>query len=249
MTQAYPMDFPAGRTLPEEIRKAMERVKRYGVVYPPGYCETLVQKYEREPIPYPHILMIIGEPRINTHFGYPRILEQEGRFLDYGCGTGDNIRQLIRDGYRRDNIRAFDINRASIDLGFDLYRDRADIGDVFVVSEDFPYGEAGFDTVYSASVFHVIPGDAELREYLHNAYSTLDTGGVFFGSTLGVEDGTRPSPARWGPPRVITKTQLEKCLTGAGFSSPMLVRREHTHHQVNEQERLYYFEFYAEKSR
>ena len=118
MTHAHPMDFPEGRTLPEEIRNAMQRVERYGVVYPPGYCETLVQTYEREPILYPHILMIIGEPRINTHFGYSRILEQEGRFLDYGCGTGDNVRQLIRDGYRRENIRAFDINRASIDLGF-----------------------------------------------------------------------------------------------------------------------------------
>ena len=249
MTHAYPMDFPAGRTLPDEIRKAMDRVERYGVVFPPGYCETLVQKYEREKILYPHILMILGEPRINTHFGYPRILERGGRFLDYGCGTGDNIRQLIRDGYRRENIRAFDINRASIDLGFDLYRDRAEIADRFVVSEDYPYGEAEFDTVYSASVFHVIPGDVELREYLNNTYTTLGTGGVFFGSTLGVEDGTSISPGRWGPPRVLTKTQLEKYLTGAGFSSPTLVRREHTHHQVNEQEQLCYFEFYAEKSR
>ena len=112
-----------------------------------------------------------------------------------------------------------------------------------MVSEDFPYEVAEFDTVYSASVFHIIPDDTELWEYLNNAYITLDEDGVFIGSTLGVEEGTLLSPGRWGPPRVLTRTQLEKYLTEAGFSSPTLVRREHTHHQVNEQEDLCYFEF------
>ena len=75
------MDFPSGRTLLEELRKAMQRVERYGVVYPPGYYDQLVLKYERETIFYPHILMIIGEPRINTHFCYRRYSQMQADFL------------------------------------------------------------------------------------------------------------------------------------------------------------------------
>ena len=87
---------------------------------------------------------------------YRRVLSNAGRLLDYGCGTGDNVRQLIRDGYPREHITASDINRASIDLGFDLYRDNADIDDIFTASETFPFGVAAFDLVYSALFYMLL---------------------------------------------------------------------------------------------
>ena len=102
--------------------------------------------------------------------------------------------------------------------------------------------------MYSASVLHVIDDDKELREYLAKAYTTLTADGVFFGSTLGIDDGTFPSPDRWGPQRVMTEKQLVEYLTGAGFTRPEMVRCEHIHHQVKEQKNLCYFEFYAQKS-
>jgi SAM-dependent methyltransferase len=246
MPAQKPLRFPPGKTLPEELGIAMKRIEAYGVVYPDGYYETLLEKYTREGVRYPHILMILGQPRINNHFFYPRVLKVTGRLLDYGCGTGDNVRQLLRGGFPRERITAFDINRASIDLGFDLYRDREEIGDLFTVMDTVPFGPAEFDMVYSASVFHVIADDREFRTYLANAWSVLRLGGIFFGSTLGQVAGPAgPSPEEWGPPRVMTQEQLAASLTGAGFSRPTIVQRHHIPHYIADNRCV--FEFCTKK--
>ncbi len=216
--------FMPGKDLPEELRAAMERVMAYGVTYPEGYHQVLIRKYAEEGVRYPHILMILGKPRIHRHFFYQHARKRAGRLLDYGCGTGDNVRQLIRDGFPRDRITAFDINRESIDLGFDLYRDGEEMEDLFVVSDTFPFGPEEYDTVYSASVIHVIADEQEFLRYLANAYSALRPGGVLFGSTLGLAEGAVRSEKR-GPPRIMTRDQLAGYLTGTGFASPEIVRR------------------------
>jgi SAM-dependent methyltransferase len=226
----------------------MKRIEAYGVVYPPEYYAALLEKYTKEGVLYPHILMILGIPRINHHFFYSRALNRIGRLLDYGCGTGDNVRQLIRDGFPQEWITAFDINWASINLGFDLYRDREEISDLFVVSETFPFGSAEFDTIYSASVFHVIADDAEFGAYLANAWSALKPGGVLFGSTLGLVEGVVRDPDQRGPPRVMPREQLAGYLTGAGFISPEIVQRHHVpHYAADKHENLCVFQFCTKK--
>lgn len=215
--------FP-GRTLEDEIRAAMDRISARGIRYPAGYYETLVEKYRAAGVRYPHILMILGIPRIHRHFFYPDALGRSGRLLDYGCGTGDNIRQLIRDGFSRDRIMALDINRESIDLGFDLYRDRKEMEHLFIVAGTFPFGPEEFDTLYSASVIHVIADEKDFLQYLANAYAALRPGGVLFGSTLGLAEGTVRSEKR-GPPRIMTRDQLTGYLTRTGFASPEIVPR------------------------
>ncbi len=240
--------FPPGKTLDEELCSAMKRIQAYGVVYPAGYYRALLEKYSREGVRYPHILMILGLPRINNHFFYSHALKGTGRLLDYGCGTGDNVRQLIRDGFPRDRITAFDINRASIDLGFDLYRDREEIGDLFVVSGTFSFGPEEFDMVYSASVFHVIADDAEFKTYLANAWAVLRPGGVLFGSTLGLVKGAVRCPDEHGPPRVMPGEELAGDLTGAGFTPPEIVQRYHfPHHVSDNSDTICIFEFCTTK--
>jgi len=238
--------FP-GKTLAGEISAAMERVRARGVTYPAGYHRMLVEKYSEEGVRYPHILMIIGEPRINHHFFYPRTLTRAGRLLDYGCGTADNVRQLIRDGFPRGRITAFDVNRASIDLGFDLYRDREEMQDLFVVSGTFPFGPEEFDCIYSASVIHVIADEKEFLDYLTNAYSALRPGGILFGSTLGLAEGAVRPPDTRGPPRIMTKEQLAGSLTGTGFISLDIVRRDGVPGYVPRSESLCVFEFCTKK--
>jgi SAM-dependent methyltransferase len=247
MPAPRPLGFPPGKTLPEELCTAMKRIEASGVVYPDGYYQTVLEKYTKEGVCYPHILMAIGQPRINNHFFYPCDLKGSGRLLDYGCGTGCNVRQLIRDGFPRERITAFDITWASINLGFDLYCDQEKIHDLFTVSEMFPFGPAEFDMVYSARVLHVIADDEVLKNYLANAWSTLKPGGILFGSTAGqIGEGGVRSLGEWRPPRMMTKDQLTTCLTGAGFNTSKIVQRHHDHHHIAYSD-ICVFEFCAKK--
>lgn len=238
--------FPPGKTLDEELSTAMKRAEAFGVFYPEGYYQRLLEKYTREGVRYPHILMILGKPRINSHFSYSQVLKGTGRLLDYGCGTGDNVRQLLRDGFSQERITAFDINWASIGLGVDLYRDQEVIRGLFIVSDTFPFGPAEFDMVYSASVFHVIADDGEFANYLAQAWEVLRPGGIFFGSTLGQSgEGVAKSPEEWGPPRVMTREQLTGSLTGAGFTRPEIVQKYHVPHYLADNRCV--FEFCTKK--
>jgi len=192
--------IPHGRTLPEELASAMQRVGELGICYPEGYYNSLVEKYTHETLPYPYIVKHIGEARIRRHFLYRELFENTGDLLDYGCGTGDAIRQLIRDGYPADRIIGFDVNDASIRLGYDLYFDRNDMENRILVAASFPDISERFDIVYSGSVIHVIHDEREFLTYLANAYKALKSGGIFFGSTLGLDDTTARQGIHGPPP-------------------------------------------------
>jgi SAM-dependent methyltransferase len=208
--------MPYGRTLPEELFSAMRRLEAQGVVYPDGYYAAICRKYTSYTVPYPKIVMHVGEARIRRHFLYRVIRAASGKFLDYGCGTGDAVRQLIRDGYPRDLITGFDVNDASLNIGYDLYRDHATMGRQFIVSPVLPRMPGQFDFVYSGSVIHVIDDHHEFRTYLDNANTVLKNGGTFFGTTLSCDDnsaGTRDQRV----PRLMKRTALEESFTRAGF--------------------------------
>ncbi len=241
MPAVHSLRFQNGKTLEGELSAAMHRVGALGVTYPEHYYETLVAKYEKDSVPYPHILTILGEPRIWGHFFYAHALKRTGPFLDYGCGTGDNIRQLLRDGFPRVQITGFDLTWESINLGFDLYLDRDELYDLFTVNDTFPFESETFDTIYSGSVIHVIADDAELDEYLAHAWRVLRPGGILFGSTLGIEDGDTCDPDQRGPPRVIPRSDLIRHLVTAGFTPPELVRRDHVAHGPGDRKVVFEF--------
>ena len=216
---------PHGRTLPEELANAMQRIGKLGICYPDGYYNSLVEKYTHEALPYPYIVKHIGDARIRRHFLYRELLEKPGDLLDYGCGTGDAIRQLIRDGYPADRITGFDVNDASIRLGYDLYFDRHDMENRILVAASFPDIAERFDIVYSGSVIHVIRDEQEFLAYLANAFKALKPGGIFFGSTLGLDD-TAMGRGIHGPPRMMRRCELAESFEKTGFCDIRIISEE-----------------------
>ncbi|HDS63460.1 MAG TPA: class I SAM-dependent methyltransferase [Methanofollis liminatans] len=235
-----------GSTLKEELAGAMNRLESAGVVYPEGYRERLLETYTTENVPYPYIVLHVGDPRIVRHFYYPEAVKQTGRLLDYGCGTGDAVRQLLRAGYPREMVTGFDVNGKSIDLGMALYADRDENADLFRVSPAFPFEPGSFDIIYSGSVFHVIADEDEFREYLQNAFDGLRAGGIFFGSTLGLRDDAAGRPDA-GPPRLMKRHEMLEHMAEIGFSV-LTVREGDRYHMHGAAPGFCVFEFLAEKN-
>jgi SAM-dependent methyltransferase len=174
--------------VPSDFDKILERLKSQGIVYPENYLDHLIEKYTKIPIKYPRIVQRIGQPNIHFHFAYPDILKYEGTLLDYGCGTGDDMRTLIKDGFPKKNITGYDVDWGNIKIGFDFYMDEEEIKNNFVVSEEFPFEDSCFDIVYSGSILHVLANIENVKVYLKHAFAVIKNNGIFFGSTLGKID-------------------------------------------------------------
>ena len=174
--------------IPSDYDKILERLKLQGIVYPENYLEHLIEKYTKIQIRYPRIVQRIGQPNIHSHFAYQDILKNKGTLLDYGCGTGDDIRALIRDGFPKKNITGYDIEWGNIKIGFDFYLDEEEIKDIFVVCKEFPFEDSSFDIVYSGSILHVLSKIENVKAYLEHVFTVLKSNGILFGSTLGKID-------------------------------------------------------------
>jgi len=223
MESRQPSQFPPGMPLEKALSRAMERISASGVQYPDGWFDRLVRKYSRTGIAYPFALIMAGTPRLAGHFAYARALQQEGLFLDYGCGCGDSVRALIRAGVSRDRIRAYDPDPSVVGLGFDLYRDRAETCGLFTVSRQFPFRTREFGCVFSTLVLPCLGDDREFWEYLGNARAALRPGGIFFGTTMGHYLPVESRHPQSRLERVMTAARFAECLAQAGFTRVEIV--------------------------
>jgi SAM-dependent methyltransferase len=235
------------RTLEGEISRVMDLLAARGIVYPVGYRVKIIQKYQKAKLFWPAMLVDVGNPNIRRHEHYQDVLQIAGDLLDYGCGTGDDLRALVADGFPQQQVRGFDVNWNTINLGSDLYLDRETWERQFTVAKSLPFPPPSFDFVYSGAVIHIFRTKKRIDRYIASAYAALKSGGVFFGFTLGRPkeflertSGEDPKADLWGMfLRFLTTDQLRADLDATGF----------TNIEVNEESREYWagLWFYAEK--
>ncbi|KAI9830511.1 MAG: hypothetical protein M1819_005469 [Sarea resinae] len=115
-----------------------------------------------------------------THPMYSSILHRLSQdpsnlYIDLGCCFGQDLRQLVADGVRSEQLIGLDIEASLMELGYDLFMDRETLKSRFLVADIFRGAEQGepwtsleqkkADIVHCSAFFHLFP----LAEQLHVA--------------------------------------------------------------------------------
>ncbi|KAF6226119.1 hypothetical protein HO133_008985 [Letharia lupina] len=156
------------KDLPEINESARKILEQYSGISPDGITSHLheVRTQAWNIFPYPSIgnwhflhLGILQQPR------YPEILErlQQGqKLLDVGCGFAQDLRQLVFDGAPAENVYGIEIEKPFVDLGYDLFLDRAKIPSAnFLAADIFKSDSAAknlfgsIDIIYASQFFHL----------------------------------------------------------------------------------------------
>lgn len=96
---------------------------------------------------------------------YPTILtrlKSGDALLDLGCCFGHIMRQIVFDGAPSENLTGTDLRPEFIELGYELFRDRAIFKSDFVTGDILDEDDEGlaslngrFDVVHAAAFFHL----------------------------------------------------------------------------------------------
>ncbi|RAL14113.1 class I SAM-dependent methyltransferase [Aspergillus homomorphus CBS 101889] len=103
---------------------------------------------------------------INHSPAYAEILSRlktsDHKYLDLGCAMGQDIRYLTHQGAPSTNLYGSDLHPEFIELGYDLFSDRATLSSEFIPSDIFDDGcplltrlAGQIDIVNAASFFHL----------------------------------------------------------------------------------------------
>jgi SAM-dependent methyltransferase len=113
-------------------------------------------------------------------------LDEQARILDYGCGYGRILEQLVRAGYS--NSVGADFSEAM------LTRCRSTFSHVNLVQTDgnlLPFRERAFDAMVLFAVLTCIPFDKDQRRLLTEACHVLRPGGLLYISDVLVNSDSR----------------------------------------------------------
>lgn len=181
-------------------------------------------------------------PIVDKHPRYREIMEKSDkrtRFLDLGCGHGVDIRKVIYDGLKKENVKGIDINSTLIERGFELYDDKETMKDCFDVGDALStkYEDNSFNIIFSGSVIHVLKKKIEAIKYFKEAYRLLSKPtGILFGRTLG-ENKEQETEYLY----ITTPEKLREYLTSTEFNDIDIQIEERTKEKKYEPKFMLYF--------
>lgn len=128
-----------------------------------------------------------------------RRLKQGAKYLDIGCCLGQDIRKLVMDGARPENLYGAELHAPFIDLSYELFRDHGLAStfmeaDALVLSEDSPLsklkGEVEF--IHLGMIVHVFTPKKQ-QTLLENCIALLrpERGSMILGTAVGDVEGTQ----------------------------------------------------------
>ncbi|KAK0930463.1 hypothetical protein LTR29_016708 [Friedmanniomyces endolithicus] len=111
---------------------------------------------------------------ISTHPLYhssilPRLLTGTQLYLDLGCAFAQNLRRLVFDGVPSAQCHGADLRLEFLDLGYELFADRATLESRFIAADVFDEGSAlseldgRVDIVDASSFFHLFSLDEQKK--------------------------------------------------------------------------------------
>ena len=123
-----------------------------------------------------------------------RLTTTDQRFLDLGCGFGQDIRRLMFEGVPSSRLTGIDVTDAFIELGFQLFQDRVELRDRFLiadVTEELPAELSGkFHIIYCGMFFHLWGWeDQKIISKRVIKLLNLEKGSMIFGFQLGSVTG------------------------------------------------------------
>ncbi|KAI7861723.1 S-adenosyl-L-methionine-dependent methyltransferase [Spinellus fusiger] len=141
--------------------------------------------------------------RMTSRFFYPRVIEMSKIsptpiFIDIGCCTGIDLRELMLSGYPAHALLGTDISSHYIECGYTLCRDKNTlpiqflVGDIFDTNFLSPDGEEGLSVyrqragiVYAGSIVHLFDSVEHISRFLQSVIILLQPGGLFIGAHVG----------------------------------------------------------------
>jgi len=146
-------------------------------------------------------------------------------YLDLGCCFGIEMRQLIVDGAKLQNIIGVDIENSFIEGGFAIFNDKDKLGDRFITTNflynsfiDFILKKFGgpVDVIYAGSIIHLLT-ENESAKLLSTAFALLKDGGILLGQTAGASHAGKPSTLLHGPRYLHSHDSLINLFKETGF--------------------------------
>jgi SAM-dependent methyltransferase len=147
---------------------------------------------------------VFATPTITYQPGYKKIVtklkeDSSLKFLDLGCGLGQNLRKLVLDGVPQDQIVASDYEEGLIKAGKDFFRDADKLKCKFIVADIFDPEAPGntqnhgqFDYIWTAMFYHLWDLDKQRAASIETAKFLKNQKGA---TLLGWQLGARPAIA------------------------------------------------------